>query len=117
MTSERNQWVVREGRTVRSIRRSDAEKRVEQLPNGAFRQVARDENQSGSVIVVRPAIEPNRGMKDVLHPVHNHGRIRHLGQLHDALQPKQLGAVGRTQQLEEHIEGTGGDRFVRRQDE
>lgn len=117
MTPERNQRVIGEGCTIGPIRRSDAKKSFEQLPNGAFRQVARDENQPGSMIVIGPAIEPNRGVKDMLNAVHNDGRLGHFGKLHDALEPQQLGAVSGTQQLEKHIERTCGNRFVGRQDE
>ena len=117
MTTERNQRVIGEGCTIGPIGRSDAEKGIEQLANGAFRQVARDENQPGSMIVIGPAIKPDRGVKDVLNAVHNHGRIGHFRKLHDALQSQQLGAMSRTQQLQEHVQRTGGDRFVCRQDE
>ena len=117
MTPERNQRVIGEGCTIGPIRRSDAKKSFEQLPNGAFRQVARDENQPGSMIVIGPAIEPNRGVKDMLNAVHNDGRLGHFGKLHDALEPQQLGAVSGTQQLEKHIDRTCGNRFVGRQDE
>ena len=117
MAPEWNQRVIGEGRTIGPIRRSDAEKSFEQLPNSAFRQVTRDENQPRAVIIVGPAIKSNRRVKDVLHPVYDHGCVRHFGQLHDALQPQQFGAVRRTQQFQEHIECTSGDRFVRRQHE
>ena len=80
--------------------------------DGALGQVAGDEHQPGAVVVVRPALEPRGRVEDVLHAVHHHRRVRHFGELHDALDAQQLGAMGRAQQFEEHLQRAGGDRGI-----
>ena len=69
------------------------------------------------MIIIGPVFQPYGRMEDVLNAVHNHGRVRHFGKLHNALQAEQLGAVRDPQQLKEHFERAGGNRLVRAQNE
>src|SRR5262245_14456873 len=55
-------------------------------------------------------------MEDVLNAVHNHWRVGHFGELYNALQAQEFGAVCSPQQLEEHIERAGGNCLVRGKD-
>ena len=114
--AERYQRIFSQRRAIRAVRGGDAEKGLEQVPYRAFRQVAGDEDQPGSVVVIGPAVEPRGRVEDVLNAMHNDRRIRHFGQLHDALDAQELGAMRRAQQLKEHFQRAGGDRFVAGQD-
>jgi hypothetical protein len=48
--------------------------------------------------------------------MHHDRRVGHFGHIDDALHAQDAGAVGRTQQFQEHIERAGGDRLFRGED-
>jgi hypothetical protein len=116
-TAEGDKGIVGERRAIRTVRGSNAEKRLEKLAHDTLGQVARDEYQPRSMIVIGPAIEARGRVENVLHAVHNDRCVRHFRQLYDPLQAQEICSMRRAQQLQKHFERTGGDRVVGRQDE
>src|SRR6185436_2451210 len=76
-TAEGDKGIVGERRAIRTVRGSNAEKRLDTLG-----QVARDEYQPRSMIVIGPAIEARGRVENVLHTVHNDRCVRHFRQLY-----------------------------------
>src|ERR1044072_2881444 len=109
-TAEGDKGIVGERGAIRTVRGSNAEKRLEKLAHDTLGQVTRDEYQPRSVIVIGPAIEARGRVENVLHAVHNDRCVRHFRQLYDALQAQEVCPMRRAQQLQEHFERTGGER-------
>ena len=112
---EWDQGIFGQRGAVGAIRGSGPEKGFKQFTHHAFRQIACDENQSCSVVVIRPAIKPRGRVENVLNAVHDNRCLGHFRELHDAFQPQELGPVRCPQQFQEHLERGGGDRIVRPQ--
>src|SRR5262245_52159279 len=116
-TAEGDKGIIGERGAIGTIRGSNAEKGLEKLAHDTLGQVARDENQPGSVIVIGPAIEARGRVEDVLYAMHDDRCVRHFRQLYDALQAQEVCPMRCAQQLQKHLERTGGNRVFGRQDE
>jgi hypothetical protein len=116
--AKRDERIVEEGGTIGLVGSgSCADEGVEQAAHGGGIEVARDQDDAGAPIAVGPARQLDRGMEDVLHAVNDHGAIRRLCELHDALETKETGSVHRAQEIEEHVEHGGRNRGLARKRE
>src|SRR3954465_9664044 len=59
---------------------------VEQHEDPTLRDATRDENDSATAIVGRPAFEPSGRMKDMLDAMDNRGQVRAFRNIHNALE-------------------------------
>src|SRR5262245_59100894 len=89
-TAEGDKGIVGERGAIGAVRGSNAEKRLEKLAYDTLGQVARNENQPRSMIVIGPAIEARGRVEDVLHAMHDNRCVRHFRQLYDALQAQKV---------------------------
>ncbi|CAH1656079.1 hypothetical protein CHELA20_53744 [Hyphomicrobiales bacterium] len=104
------QGIGRQGRGVGSVDRGFAEEGVPQTRHEALIEIAQDEDQTAAVVAIRPSLQPNGLVEDVLHAMDDHRVVGIIGKRDEALDPQQIGAVGGAQEIKEQIEIMGGDR-------
>ena len=67
--------------------------RFEQRFDPALRDSTRDEDDAAAAIIRRPTLEPGGRVKDVLDAVDHRRPVGALRNVHDALEPQQIGAA------------------------
>ncbi len=88
----------------------------QQLPHRRLAQIAGDEDDAGATIVVGPGRQGHRRMEEMLHAVQNQRRVAVPG-IDDALDPQQILALQRNQNLDGQGQLRPGDRLVEADDE
>jgi hypothetical protein len=104
--TERNERIVDQSGPVGPVGGRDPEKSLEKLAHCALRQIARDENEPGAMIIVRPAFKSRGRVEYVLHTVHDNRRVRHFRKFHNAFDAQKLFSVRGSQQFEKHLQSS-----------